>query len=257
MNNGHEMSASLRRSPPWWRLGGISGIAWFILFIIGGVALQGEPPAFDKPIGKVLAFFADKGTQYLVGDYLLKIAFWFGFLPFVICLATLIDRTDSNAQIATRLVITGGLATVIVGGVAPIFSNALALNAITPGIPEPAAQGLLYAHAVAIAQLGLPASVLVFAAAWATWASGAVWRWLTIVAVIDGILLLIGAAFPIAGNSDGVLFLIRFISFIGLAIWVILTSLSMLLRSSPPVRPEVRELAAAPAHTGEPYAGRL
>lgn len=236
-------SASFGMSPQWWRLGGVCGIVWFVLFIVGGVVLQGEPPAFDKPIAEVLDFFADKGTQYLVGDYLLGLAFWFGFLPFAICLGALVGRAEGGPQIAARLVLAGGLATVIVGGMAPIFTNALALSDIQPepGVPESAAQGLLYAHAVAIADLGMPASLLVFAAAWAIWSTGVVWRWLAIIAVFDGLLLAIGAAFPIEGEGEGTLFLIRFLSFIGLALWVVLTSICTLLRSEPPARADRQE----------------
>lgn len=219
---------------PWWRLGGIFGIAWFGLFLLGGVVLQGEPPAFDTPIAEIREFFAGNGTQYLLGDYLLGLAFWFGFLPFTVCLGTLLGRAEGGPQIASRLVLAGGLATVVVGGNAPVFTNSLALNDLQPGIADSAAQGLLYAHTVALADLGMPASLFVLACAWAIWSTHALWRWLAVLALIDGILLGIGASFPIAGQTDGPLFLVRFLSFIGLAQFVLLTSICILTRKQPP-----------------------
>jgi hypothetical protein len=44
-----------------WRWAGLAGLAWFAAFIVGGVVLQGEPPAYDEPIGEVRDFFADHG----------------------------------------------------------------------------------------------------------------------------------------------------------------------------------------------------
>lgn len=61
----------------WWRLGGILGIGFIILFFVGGFALQGESPSYDDPITEVREYFTEDGDQYLIGDYILGLGFVF------------------------------------------------------------------------------------------------------------------------------------------------------------------------------------
>jgi hypothetical protein len=43
-------------SPTWRRATGLFGLAWFVLFAAGGIALQGEPLPYDTPIGEARDF---------------------------------------------------------------------------------------------------------------------------------------------------------------------------------------------------------
>src|SRR5260221_6617653 len=70
----------------WWRLGGALGLAWFVLFFIGGVILHGTPLAYDAPIQQARAYFQTNAQAYLVGDYIVRLGFVFGFLPVVAAL---------------------------------------------------------------------------------------------------------------------------------------------------------------------------
>jgi hypothetical protein len=46
---------------------GVFGLAWIVLFALGGIALQGRPPAYDAPIGETRDFFASHGARYPLG----------------------------------------------------------------------------------------------------------------------------------------------------------------------------------------------
>src|SRR5260370_14003611 len=61
----------------WWRLGGALGLAWFVLFFIGGVILHGTPPAYDEPIQQAREDFPNNPQASLVGDYIVRLGFVF------------------------------------------------------------------------------------------------------------------------------------------------------------------------------------
>jgi hypothetical protein len=217
----------------WWRLAGLFGIGWFVLFAVGAIVLQGEPPAYDASLADVRRFFTDNGTRFLVGDYLAGLAFLLLFLPFVVGFRSLLGAAEGGPQIGSRLVLVGGLATVLVGGTATVFQDTLALGAANPELQDATVRAFLYANAAAIAAIGLPAALFTLAAAVVIWTTKVLWRWLAAVGVLAGVLLTIGAAFPIAGDPTGPLWTIRFISFIALAVFVVSASVGMLQRAEP------------------------
>ena len=79
----------------------------------------------------------------------------------------------------------------------------------------------------------MPAALLTVSAAVVIWRTGALWRWLAPLGAIAGLLLVAGAAFPIAQDATGPLFTIRFTSFIAFAIFIVATSLSLVLTHDP------------------------
>jgi hypothetical protein len=227
----------------WWRLAGLFGLGWFVLFAVGAIILQGEPPAYDASVAEVRQFFTDNGTQFLVGDYLAGLAFLLLFLPFVVGLRSLLGAAEGGPQIASRLVLVGGLATVLVGDTATVFQDTLALGAGNPELQDATIRAFLYANAPAIAAIGLPAALFTFAASVVIWTTAVLWRWLAVVGVLAGVLLAVGAAFPIAADPTGPLWTVRFLSFIGLLVFVVSVSIGMLLRTEPPA-----SLSTPPTH---------
>jgi hypothetical protein len=217
----------------WWRLAGLFGLGWFVLFAVGAVVLQGEPPAYDASLAQVRQFFTDNHTRFLLGDYLADLAFVLLFLPFVAGLRSLLGAAEGGPQIASRLVLVGGLATVLVGGTATVFQDALALGAGNPEFQDTTVRALLYANAAAIAAIGVPAALFTLAASVVIWTTAVLWRWLAMVGVLAGVLLVVGAAFPLADDPTGPLWTIRFLSFIALAVFVVAASVGMLLRAGP------------------------
>jgi hypothetical protein len=223
------ISSEKRSAEFWWRLAGALGLAWFVLFVIGGVVLHGQPPAYDEPIEKARQYFHDNAQQYLVGDYIVRLGFVFGFLPFVAGLQSRLGAGEGEPRILSRLIFGAGLATFVIGDASKFFLNAVALGGGSSEISDSTIRTLLYADSVSIATIGVPAALLALTASWLIWTTGALWRWIAVLGLVAGGLLVVGAAFPLGRSSVGILFGIRFASFIALALFVVACSLSMLL----------------------------
>src|SRR5215207_11508789 len=137
------------------RITGVFGLARIVLFAVGGIVLQGQPPAYDAPIGEVRDFFAAHGDRYLWGDYIAGLAFVLCFLPFVVGLQAVLGAAEGAPQIASRLVLVGGIATVVVGDAATAFLDALALGGPPADLPDSTIRLLMELDAVAIAAIRL------------------------------------------------------------------------------------------------------
>jgi hypothetical protein len=215
------------------RITGAFGLAWIVLFAVGGIALQGQPPAYDAPIGETREFFTAHGDRYLWGDYIAGLAFVLCLLPFVVGLRSMLGAAEGGPQIGSRLVLVGGVATVIVGDAATAFLDALALAG--PGqFSDATIRLLLELDAVAIAAIGLPMALTVIAAAVVIWRTGVLPRWLAGVATLSGLLHIVGATFVAADDADGPLFFIRFAGLIAFAVFVAGSSVSLIGGPSSP-----------------------
>lgn len=213
------------------RLTGILGLAWFALFAVGAIVLQGEPPAPGQPVGELRELFSEHHQRYLVGDYLIGVAFFAFCLPFAAGLRGVLAAADPQDEILPRLAFTGAVVLVVLGGTATAYLDAVA---ITGGraLDDSTLRALLGANAAAIASIGLPAALFSIAVATAVWRTAALARPLAFGGWAAGALLMVGAAFPIQGGAEGALFALRFASFIALALFVLATSVS-LLRTEP------------------------
>jgi hypothetical protein len=226
----------------WWRVTGAFGLGWFILFVVAAIILQGEPPPFDQPVTEAREFFAAGGGRYLVGDYIAGLAFILCFLPFVVGLRSLLGRAEGGLQIGSRLLLVAGVTTIVIGDAATVFTDAMALAGGGAELEDSTIHALLDANAVAIAAIGLPMALFAFAASAVVWATGALPRWLAVLGSIAGVLHVAGAAFPIEGEPDGVLFTLRFLGLIAFGLFVLGTSISMLTTRAP----RLRDLAPTP-----------
>jgi hypothetical protein len=206
------MSSSAIAGISWQRLTGIFGLAWFALFVLGGIALQGEPLPYDTPIGEARDFFGDNGSRYLWGDYIAGLAFVLCLLPFVVGLRSLL----------------GAAATVVIGDTATAFLDALALGGSADELSDSTIQLLLELDAVAIAAIGLPMALTAISAATVIWRTGVLPRWLAGVAVLSGLLHIVGATFVAAEQAEGVLYGMRFGGMIAFGVFVLGTSVSLI-----------------------------
>ena len=100
----------------WWRLGGVFGILFVIMFIVG-ISVQGEYPDFDAPSDEVRDWFADNGEQFIVGDYLLALAFMVLFPVFLVSLFGLLSAAEGGAAVWSRLALLGGVLYVVMAAV--------------------------------------------------------------------------------------------------------------------------------------------
>jgi hypothetical protein len=224
----------------WETITGAFGLAWIVLFAVGGIVLQGQPPAYDE----ARDFFAAHGGRYLWGDYIAGLAFVLCLLPFVVGLRSVLGAAEGPPQLASRLVLVGGIATVIVGDAATAFLDALALGRAPAKLPDSTVRLLLELDAVAIAAIGLPMALMVIAAACVIWRTSVLPRWLAPLAALSGLLHIVGATFVAANDADGPLFFLRFAGLITFALFVAASSVS-LIRGTGTTGPAMRGSAAA------------
>jgi hypothetical protein len=207
------------------QLTGLAGIGWFVLFAVGAIGLQSEPQHYDTPAAQTREYFAAHGGIYLVGDYLVGVGFVLLFLPFVALLRSIVHEHVGPAT--SQLILAGGISTVVVGGIATSFLDGVALA--RGAVADEVISALQYANATALSLLGLPAALFAAAAAVAILRSGALPRWLAPIGLVAAVLLVAGAAFVLEGTSDGVLWAVRFVSFIVFALFVLAISVCLLL----------------------------
>jgi hypothetical protein len=216
----------------WRRTTGVFGLAWIVLFAVGGIALQGQPPAYDAPIGEIRDFFAAHGDRYLWGDYIAGLGFVLCLLPFVVGLRSVLGAAEGAPQVASRLVLVGGIATVVVGDAATVFLDALALGGAPAELPDTTVRLLLQLDAVAIAAIGLPMALTAIGAATVIWRTGVLPRWLAPVAALSGLLHIVGASFVAADDPEGPLFFMRFVGLIAFAVFVAGASVNLIRGTS-------------------------
>jgi hypothetical protein len=216
----------------WQRITGVFGLAWIVLFAVGGIALQGQPPAYDAPIGEIRDFFSANGGRYLWGDYIAGLAFILCLLPFVVGLRSVLGTAEGAPQIASRLVLVGGIATVVVGDAATVFLDALALGGAPAELPNTTIRLLLELDAVAIAAIGLPMALTAIGAAAVIWQTGVLPRWLAPVAALSALLHIVGATFVAADDPEGPLFFLRFAGLITFAVFVAAASVNLIRGTS-------------------------
>ena len=221
----------------WWRVGGLLGIGWIVLFIIGGFILQGETPSRDDDIAEIREYFTDDAEMYLAGDYLIGLGFTLFFLPFLVILRRVLGVAAGWPNIFARVALLAGVIALIWGGIAGFFWGTLAVGAAEhEEIDDSAVRLLMEIDVYAFAGLQLPVGVFMLATGLSIWLGRTLsWRWIGIVAIIGGILALIGAAWPIDGDEEGALAIPGFIGFLLILISVLLISINLLLTKIEPV----------------------
>lgn len=231
-------SGEPRRDVDWVRLGGILGIAWIVSFLLGAFILQADTPSRDDSIADIRQYFVDDGGRYLLGDYLLGIAFTLFFLPFVVILRRVLAARGGWPDLLARVSLYAGVIAVVWGGIAGFFWGALALGADNPEVDDSSVRTLMELDAYAFSGLLLPIGLFMGAAGLSIWLSGALWRWLGLIGIIGFLGSYIGAAWPIDGDEEGALAAVGIVGFLGIMIFVLITSINLLMkRDDSPSRP--------------------
>jgi hypothetical protein len=176
---------------------------------------KAQPPPYDRPVAEAREFFANGSARYLWGDYIAGIAFILCFLPYLVGLQRFLGRAEPEPRIGSQLLLVGGITTVIVGDAATAFLDAVAVGNGGAELGDGTIRALLHADAVAIAAIGLPMALTAFAAATVIMRTEVLWRWLAPLAIVAGVLDVIGATYVISSEGSGPLFFIRFAGLIG------------------------------------------
>lgn len=227
-------SASSGLGSQWWRVGGVLGIGWVIVFIVE-VILQGGVPARDDSVEEIRRYFTDDGDLYLVGRYLVGIGLVLFFAPFVVCLRWLLDSAEGRPPILSWLTALGGVMVVIWGMLAGLFWGTLALGAAeSADVNDSSIRLLMELDLYAFTFLSFALALFVGAASLLIARTGILWRWLGGIGLLAAVLLIIGVAWPIEGDEEGPVAAIGFLGNIGAILWVLLTSIAMIMRTEPP-----------------------
>jgi len=218
----------------WWRVGGVAGILFLIMFIVG-IVVRGEPPTFDDPVDEIRDWFTDNGEQYLIGDYLTTLAFVFFFLPFLASLRGLLASAEGGPAVWSRVAFAGGLIFLILGAVGSSFWGTLAYSF---GVVEEGEEGtiktLMYLDQVGFTGAFMAVIPLVLGASLVTLRTGVLWRWLPLLALVVIVFVVIAGASTLTSDPDGALGGIGFIGFPFFGLWVLLVSVNMILKREAP-----------------------
>ena len=225
-----QRTSSQRPLEQWWRVGGILGIAWLVLFLIGGFILQSDAPERSDSVAQIRQYFVDDGDTYLLGDYLIGVGFTLGFLPFLIILRRVLESSLSWAALLARISLFAGVLAVIWGGAASTFWGALATGAAgNAEVDDSSVRTLMELNIYSFAGLLFPIGLFLGAAGASIWLSGILWRWLGIIGLVGFLCCIVGAAWPIDGDEEGALAVIGLIGLMVMLIFVLLVSINLLM----------------------------
>lgn len=90
--------------------------------------LQGDTPVRSDSVESIRQYFVDDGTKYLVGDFMIGIAFFIFFIPYLIALRWFLGSAEGTPAIWSWMAFAGGLLSTVLGFVSGIFWGALALG---------------------------------------------------------------------------------------------------------------------------------
>ncbi len=221
--------------PNWWRFAGVDGIIWAILFVIGAIIIQGDSPTRGDDIEEIRKYWVEDGDTYLIGDYILGIAFVIFFLPYAIGLVALLRRAEGDPPIWSHMAYTGALLGVAFAGVAGLAWATLALGLKdNPDLSDSTVVLLMDLDAQGFVISSFALALFIGSAGFVVARTGVLWRWLGGLALIAAILLLIGSAWPIDGDDEGAIAMFGFIGYPLLLLFVLISSVRMLMMKEPP-----------------------
>lgn len=228
----------IEREWPWARLTAGAGLA-FVALTVAAFAVSGADPDPTAPLDQVRAYFVDHRGSVLAGVYLDSLAMTF-FLAFAAGLGALIGRrAGDGGGVLARLMVAGAVGTGAITLVENMAEAALAFQTAAAG--EPAAIRALFDFYLMVNLSSFPLVVFLIAAAAGILRTAVVPRWLGWAALVQALLLLVGAAG--LGNPRGALASVGFVGgFLSFVLWTLVISVILL----------VQQRAIAPARQRQP-----
>lgn len=223
-----ELRLSFLNDP--WRVGGVLGIAFLVMFAIGAI-ISGAVPEYDDDIADIRAFFEEDGDRFLLGDWFIAVALVVIFLPFAATVRTVLGKADSSG-IWARTAFIGAIAFVALGGGTRLAWGTLALTG-TEGLDDSTVRALMYADAYAFAAVPFGSGLFIAATSVVILQTAVFWRWLGIVGLVIALLGILGGLWVVDGDRESVLGVLGILSFPLTGLWILAISVLMLLRKSP------------------------
>ncbi|HLF75914.1 MAG TPA: hypothetical protein VJB57_00345 [Dehalococcoidia bacterium] len=212
----------------WQRLGGLLGILGVVLFVIGAV-MEGDVPIYTDDAATIRDWFADNGDQFLLADFIIGIGVVFCLVPFFVVLRSVMAKAEGESSLWPQVGLLGAILFVVTGGMASIFTGALAVSA--EAISD---DGAIVALAT-MAFYGFNAPGFVLALFFIALGLGIIRSnafaapvgWLCLALTVTGILS--GLA-SMDGDPEGAFALLGLVTTLGLGVVVLITGGSLLMR---------------------------
>ena len=225
----------------------IAGIITVVALLVGGFALApSSMPKVNDSAAKWATYVGEHRSRLQVSNYVSGIAI-VGLLFFSSALSNFFARIEGALRGPSTLIIVGGATTVAIAAIGGIFSAVLDYRT-GAGSDLGVVRALVDGQTLAFTLIGFPAAVLLAGGAISTLRNGGLPRWLGWLALLAAVLSLAGAGAQATTGTFGneeVFSALGFASFIGLLVWVLLTSVLLGIRGfrGPATGPEAAATA--------------
>ncbi len=216
----------------WWRLGGLLGIAFIVVWLPAFLS-KGVTPVHDDPIDEIRAFWLDHGLRYLLAQYVVLLAAMVFLLPFMVAFTSLLGRAEGGARLWSRVSLIGGVCFIVTELAAGAAWTALAFGADT--LSDDGMLTLMYLDVGAYQVPGFGLAVFVAAASLVIATTGALPRWLGYVGLPLGLALFTSPLAVVDDNPEGPFDLVTFLGFLLTNVWILATAVTMARRRDEPL----------------------
>jgi hypothetical protein len=217
----------------WWKVAGTAGLLTIVIFIVSFITF-GSPPGLDDPAGDVREYFEDSGSLIHFTNWLVAMGIALFFVVFASGLRNLLGPADSSDRgMWSRASFAGAVGVLAIGGAGQVFWGVAALSVDDLSDEVLVAlhhmDALIYSTVTpfAFALFLAPASLVIVR-------SGVLWKWLGWLGLAVALLSVIGALWPLDGDSEGFFGILSFIGFILFFVWILIASIGMIRMESPP-----------------------
>src|SRR5947208_12373086 len=218
----------------WWRLGGVAGIIFVIIFLIGIIGLQGDTPMPDDSPADIRSYCLDHGRRYMVGDFLIGFGFIFFFLPFASVLRSYLGLAEGPLALWSRLVFGGALLFTAVGASTSGIQGALAYSRGTFTDDNLLKTAIDINYYTFTSAFPFTAALMVLSASIVIWRTGALWRWLGALGFAFAVVAVISSLAVLNRDPMSALGLLGMIALVATDVWILATCTALRPRNVPP-----------------------
>jgi hypothetical protein len=213
----------------------VDGLIFVVLFFIGGPILQGDFPMRGDDAETIRQYWVESGHDYLIGDYIVAIAFVFLFLPYAIGLRWVLGSAEGSPAIWSWMCFSGAILALASGIAASGIAGGLAVGLEdNPDLDDATLVFLTDVGSYANNFFAFGLALFVGSAGFVIVRSGVLWRLLGAVGLIAAVLLVIGNAWALDGDPEGTVGSVGIIGFPLTFLFVIVSSIALLMKSEEP-----------------------
>ncbi len=217
----------------WWKLGGLAGVVYVVLFVVA-VVLEGDTPMAGDKASEIKDYFSGKGDTFIFGEWLIAVGFVFFFLPFVSAVRSFLGQAEGQSFVWARLTFAAGVIMTAIGGAASGAQGALAYGAVDYADDQLVRTLVAMQYYVFTVAFGLLVGLLILSASIVILRTGALWKWLGGLGVLIAIASVISSLAVLDEDPEGPLGILNLIVFIAFGVWILATSAGLLMKDALP-----------------------